>query len=61
MIKGFKFSVREFAGSLGDFGTLLHFTVDYIVMCGFNSTGLLLGIGFELGKISLKIQGRNEI
>jgi predicted benzoate:H+ symporter BenE len=45
MIKGFEFSVREFAGSLGDFGTLLPFTVGYIVICGFNPTGLLLGIG----------------
>ncbi|MGD2066216.1 MAG: putative sulfate/molybdate transporter [Candidatus Bathyarchaeota archaeon] len=45
MVKGFEFSVREFAGSLGDFGTLLPFTVGYIVICGFNPTGLLLGIG----------------
>jgi len=44
-VKGFEFSVREFAGSLGDFGTLLPFTVGYIVICGFNPTGLLLGIG----------------
>jgi predicted benzoate:H+ symporter BenE len=45
MLKGFEFSIREFAGSLGDFGTLLPFTVGYIVICGFNPTGLLLGIG----------------
>lgn len=45
MVKGFEFSVREFAGSLGDFGTLVPFTVGYIVICGFNPTGLLLGIG----------------
>ena len=44
-IRGFRFSIREFAGSLGDFGTLLPFTVGYIVICGFNPTGLLLGIG----------------
>ncbi|MFP3951909.1 MAG: putative sulfate/molybdate transporter [Candidatus Bathyarchaeia archaeon] len=43
--KGFEFSVREFAGSLGDFGTLMPFTVGYIVLCGFKPTGLLLGIG----------------
>jgi hypothetical protein len=42
--RGFEFSVREFAGNLGDFGTLLPFTVGYVVICGFNSTGLLLGI-----------------
>ena len=45
LIRGFEFSVTEFAGSLGDFGILLPFTVGYIVICGFNPTGLLLGIG----------------
>lgn len=30
----FEFSIREFGGSLGDFGTLLPFTVGYIVICG---------------------------
>lgn len=45
MIRGFEFSIRELAGSLGDFGTLLPFTVGYIIICGFNPTGLLLGIG----------------
>jgi MFS superfamily sulfate permease-like transporter len=44
-IRGFEFSLREFAGSLGDFGTLIPFTVSYIVICGFHPTGLLLGIG----------------
>jgi len=44
-IKGFEFSVREFGGSLGDFGTLLPFTVGYIVICGFEPAGLLFGIG----------------
>jgi len=43
--KGFEFSIREFAGSLGDFGTLLPFTVGYIVICGFDPAGLLFGIG----------------
>ena len=33
-LKGFEFSLREFGGSLGDFGTLLPFTVGYIVICG---------------------------
>jgi hypothetical protein len=45
VFQGFEFSVREFAGSLGDFGTLMPFTVGYIVLCGFNPSGLLLGIG----------------
>jgi len=44
-IKGFEFSLRELAGSVGDFGTLIPFTVGYIVLCGFDPTGLLLGIG----------------
>jgi len=44
-VRGFEFSVRELAGSLGDFGTLLPFTVGYIVICGFSPIGLLLGIG----------------
>ncbi|MFO7835070.1 MAG: putative sulfate/molybdate transporter [Candidatus Thorarchaeota archaeon] len=43
--KGFQFSISEFAGSLGDFGTLMPFTVGYIVLCGFKPTGLMLGIG----------------
>jgi len=45
VVRGFEFSVREFAGSLGDFGTLIPFTVGYVTICGFNPTGLLLGIG----------------
>jgi len=44
-IKGFEFSLREFGGSLGDFGTLLPFTVGYIVICGFEPACLLFGIG----------------
>lgn len=45
VIGGFEFSIREFAGSLGDFGTLIPFTLGYITLCGFSPTGLLLGIG----------------
>ena len=44
-IKDFEFNLREFGGSLGDFGTLLPFTVGYIVICGFEPAGLLFGIG----------------
>jgi predicted benzoate:H+ symporter BenE len=67
MIKGFEFSVREFAGSLGDFGTLLPFTVGYIVICGFNPTGLLLGIGLTniflaiIYKLPLPVQPQKVI
>jgi predicted benzoate:H+ symporter BenE len=67
MIKGFEFSVREFAGSLGDFGTLLPFTVGYIVICGFNPTGLLLGIGLTniflalVYKLPLPVQPQKAI
>ena len=44
-IRGFEFSLRELAGAVGDFGTLIPFTVGYILFCDFNPTGLLLGIG----------------
>lgn len=44
-IRGFEFNLRELGGSLGDFGTLLPFTVGYIVICGFEPAGLLFGIG----------------
>jgi predicted benzoate:H+ symporter BenE len=44
-VKGFEFNLRELGGSLGDFGTLLPFTVGYIVICGFDPAGLLFGIG----------------
>ncbi|MFQ6123036.1 MAG: putative sulfate/molybdate transporter [Candidatus Heimdallarchaeota archaeon] len=44
-IQGFDFCLREFAGALGDFGTLMPFTIGYIVVCGFSPSGLLLGIG----------------
>lgn len=45
IIRDFEFSLREFAGSIGDFGTLIPFAVGYIIICGFNPIGLLLGIG----------------
>lgn len=44
-IHEFDFSIRELAGAVGDFGTLIPFTVGYILFCGFDPTGLLLGIG----------------
>jgi predicted benzoate:H+ symporter BenE len=67
IIKGFEFSIKEFAGSLGDFGTLLPFTVGYIIICGFNPTGLLLGIGFTniilalIYKLPLPVQPQKAI
>ena len=44
-IRSYDFCLREFAGALGDFGTLIPFTIGYIVVCGLNPTGILLGIG----------------
>jgi predicted benzoate:H+ symporter BenE len=67
MVRGYEFSVREFAGSLGDFGTLLPFTVGYIVISGFNPTGLLLGIGLtniflaRIHKLPLPVQPQKAI
>lgn len=67
MIRDFEFSVREFAGSLGDFGTLLPFTVGYIVISGFNPTGLLFGIGITnvflalIYKLPLPVQPQKAI
>jgi len=64
---GFKFSIREFAGSLGDFGTLIPFTVGYIVICGFNPSALLIGIGLTniilalIYKLPLPVQPKKVI
>jgi hypothetical protein len=44
-VQGHVFTVSELAGSIGDWGTLLPFTVGYIIFCGFDPTGLLLGLG----------------
>jgi predicted benzoate:H+ symporter BenE len=66
-IKGFEFSIREFAGSLGDFGTLIPFTVGYIVICDFNPSGLLIGIGLTniilaiIYKLPLPVQPKKVI
>jgi hypothetical protein len=65
--KDFEFSIREFAGSLGDFGTLLPFTVGYIVICGFEPVGLLFGIGLTniflalIYKIPLPVQPKKVV
>ncbi|MCR4424906.1 MAG: putative sulfate/molybdate transporter [Firmicutes bacterium] len=44
-IKDFEFSLRELAGSMGDFGTLFPLAVGYIAICGMNPAGLLVMMG----------------
>ena len=39
MIKEFEFNLRELAGSMGDFGTLLPLAIGYIVVNGLNPAG----------------------
>ena len=40
-----EFNLRELAGSLGDFGTLLPLAVGYITVCGLDPAGLLVMMG----------------
>lgn len=40
-----KLSLQEFAGSMGDFGTLLPLAIGYIVVCGLNPAGFLVMMG----------------
>ncbi|HDP95773.1 MAG TPA: hypothetical protein ENN40_10510 [Candidatus Aminicenantes bacterium] len=44
-IKSFEFSMRELAGSMGDFGTLFPLAIGYIVVCGLNPAGFLVMMG----------------
>lgn len=44
-IRSFDFNLRELAGSLGDFGTLLPLAIGYITVCGLNPAGLLVMMG----------------
>jgi MFS superfamily sulfate permease-like transporter len=44
-IKDFEFNLRELAGSMGDFGTLLPFAVGYIMINGIDPAGLLIMLG----------------
>ncbi len=44
-IGSFEFNLREFAGSLGDFGTLLPLAIGYITVCGLDPAGLLVMMG----------------
>ncbi|MDW7729959.1 MAG: molybdate transporter family protein [Bacillota bacterium] len=39
------FSLREFSGAMGDFGTLIPLTAGYIVVCGLDPAALLITIG----------------
>ncbi len=44
-IGSFEFSLRELAGSMGDFGTLFPLAIGYIVICGMNPAGFLVMMG----------------
>ena len=44
-IGSFEFSLRELAGSMGDFGTLLPLAIGYITVCGMAPSGLLVTMG----------------
>ena len=44
-IRDFEFSLRELAGSMGDFGTLLPLAIGYFVVNGLNPAGLLVMMG----------------
>ncbi|MEW6379580.1 MAG: putative sulfate/molybdate transporter [bacterium] len=44
-IGSFEFNLRELAGSMGDFGTLLPLAVGYITVCRMNPSGLLVMMG----------------
>lgn len=44
-IGSFEFSLRELAGSMGDFGTLFPLVMGYIVVCGLNPAGFLVMMG----------------
>src|SRR5512139_4023106 len=43
--KPFEFNLRELAGSMGDFGTLLPLAIGYIVVCGLDPAGFLVMMG----------------
>ena len=40
-----RFTLHEFAGSMGDFGTLLPLAIGYIVVCGLDPAGFLVMMG----------------
>lgn len=44
-IGSFEFNLRELAGSMGDFGTLLPLAIGYMTVCKMNPAGLLVMMG----------------
>jgi len=44
-IRSFEFSLRELAGSMGDFGTLLPLAIGYLAVCKMDPAGLLVMMG----------------
>ena len=46
-IGDFEFSLKEFAGALGDFGPLNPFILGYIVVLGLNPAGIFLAMGLS--------------
>ncbi len=44
-IGAYEFSLREMAGSMGDFGVLFPLAIGYIVVCGLDPAGLLVMMG----------------
>jgi MFS superfamily sulfate permease-like transporter len=44
-IKSYEFNLRELAGSMGDFGTLLPLAIGYLYACGLNPAGFLVMMG----------------
>lgn len=44
-VGSFEFNLRELAGSMGDFGTLLPLGIGYITVCKMNPAGLLVMMG----------------
>jgi len=44
-IKSFEFNIMEFSGSLGDLGTLIPLSLGMIIVCGLNTSTVLVMIG----------------
>jgi predicted benzoate:H+ symporter BenE len=63
----FEFGLREFAGSLGDFGTLIPFVVGYVLVNGFDPSGLLVMLGLTnivlalVYKLPLPVQPKKAV
>lgn len=63
----FEFCIREFAGSLGDFGTLIPFVAGYTLVNGFDPAGLLVMLGLTntvlalVYKLPLPVQPKKAV